>query len=115
MFVALFLPVISTSAAADSTIDADNEAYDAQGVIIGDLANFDVSDGREYLLFDEETPIVSAYGFMKQAWIDAGMPGVEDMMYEPVTHGRASGRACNPHLVGDSLTVPISGGSLMHM
>ena len=112
MFVALFLPVISTGAAADSTIDADNEAYDAQGVIIGDLANFDVSDGREYLLFDEETPIVSAYGFMKQAWIDAGMPGVEDMMYEPVTHGRASGRACNPHLVGDSLTVPISGGSL---
>ncbi|MEC8540535.1 MAG: PKD domain-containing protein [Candidatus Thermoplasmatota archaeon] len=34
------------------------------------------------------------------------------MQYQPPSHARTSGRACNPHLVGDSLTVPISGGSL---
>ncbi|MGB0200342.1 MAG: hypothetical protein ACPF9X_03325, partial [Candidatus Poseidoniaceae archaeon] len=112
MLFSLVVPIMSSSVSADSGSNSEQIVYDAQGVIIGDLANFDVNSGREYLLIDEETPVVSAYGFMKQAWIDAGMPGVDDMKYEPVTHGRASGRACNPHLVGDSLTVPISGGSL---
>ena len=112
MLVSLTAPILSSSASAESGSTPEERAYDAQGIIIGDLANFDVNSGREYLLIDEEMPVVSAYGFMKQAWIDAGRPGVDEMRYEPATQGRASGRACNPHLVGDSLTVPISGGSL---
>ena len=112
MLVSLTAPILSSSASAESGSTPEERTYDAQGIIIGDLANFDVNSGREYLLIDEEMPVVSAYGFMKQAWIDAGRPGVDEMRYEPATQGRASGRACNPHLVGDSLTVPISGGSL---
>jgi len=112
MLVSLTVPIFSSSVSAESESTSEQIPYNTHGVIIGDLANFDVNSGREYLLIDEGTPVVSAYGFMKQAWIDAGMPGVDEMKYEPTTQGRTSGRACNPHLVGDSLTVPISGGSL---
>ena len=34
------------------------------------------------------------------------------MAYEPQTSGRSGGRACNPHVVNDELTVPTSGGSV---
>ncbi len=111
MMIALSSPLLSFPTSAESP-SQDVDTYLSEGIIIGDLANFDVASGREYLLIDEETPVVSAYGFMKQAWIDAGRPGVDEMQYQPSNYGRTSGRACNPHLVGDSLTVPISGGSL---
>ena len=88
MLFSLIVPVMSFSVSAESDSNPESTEYDVQGVIIGDLANFDVNNGREYLMIDEETPVVSAYGFMKQAWIDAGMPGVDDMKFEPVTHGR---------------------------
>ena len=51
--VSLSSPIFSSSAAADSDSQANERGYDAQGVIIGDLADFDVAEGREYLLFDE--------------------------------------------------------------
>ena len=111
MVISFLTPVLS-SASADEQLDGQDDEYDAQGIIIGDLADFDPADGREYLLIEEDTAVVSAYGFMKQAWIDSGRPGVDDMKYEPVTHGRTSGRVCTPHLTGDTLTVPISGGSI---
>ena len=111
MMASLLAPILSSPAGAEE-VSNEHESEMDTGIIIGDLADFDVADGREYLLIDEETPVVSAYGFMKQAWIDAGRPGVDEMKYEPITNSRTSGRSCNPHLVGDSLTVPISGGSL---
>ena len=86
--------------------------YDAGGVVIGDVADFELEMGDQYLMIEEEQPVVSAFSFLKQEWIDAGRPGVEDMSYEPVTSGRAAGRACSPHLVNDQLTVPTSGGSI---
>ncbi len=84
--------------------------YNAGGIIIGDLDDFEPEMGSPYLMFQEEQPIVSATLFMKEAWIDAGRPGVEDMVYEPQTSGRSGGRACNSHVVNDQLTVPISSG-----
>ena len=111
MVVSFLTPILSP-ASADEQEDSEPEEYDAMGIIIGDLADFNPTEGREYLLIEENTPVVSAYGFMKQAWIDSGRPGVQDMKYEPVTQGRASGRVCTPHLTGDTLTVPISGGSI---
>ncbi len=80
-------------------------------MIIGDLDEFDPSEGSEYLFIHEEEPVVSATQFMRQAWIDEGRPGVDDMVIQP-SMGRSSGRACTPHVVGDTLTVPISGGSI---
>ena len=110
-FVSVLSPIIPTSL-ADSTDDNDRVPYSAGGIIIGDLKDFDPSNGSQYLFIDEPEPVVSAYGFMKQAWIEAGRPGVDDMVYEPTTSGRSSGRVCNPHLVGDELSVPTSGGSI---
>ena len=110
-FISIISPLLS-SAGADSVEETERIPYNAGGVIIGDLKNFDPANGSQYLLIEEEQPVVSAYGFMKQAWIDAGRPGVDDMKYQPITHGRASGRVCSPHLVGDQLTVPTSGGSI---
>ena len=86
--------------------------YNAGGVVIGDIADFEIEMGNEYLMIEEEQPVVSAFSFLKQEWIDAGRPGVEDMVYEPQTSARAGGRACNSHVVNDQLTVPTSGGSV---
>ena len=108
MMISLSSPIFSSTSSAQANTE-EKHKYEAEGVVIGDLKDFDPANGREYLLIDEETAVVSAYGFMKQAWIDAGMPGVEEMKYSPTTQGRASARSCNPHLVGDTLTVPTSG------
>ena len=110
-FISVMSPIFA-SVSADAAEDTERIAYNAGGIIIGDLEDFNPENGSKYLFFDEQEPVVSAYGFMKQAWIDAGRPGVEDMKYEPVTQGRSSGRVCNPHLVGDELSVPTSGGSI---
>ena len=111
MMFALFSPILNSASAVEES-DNHPKSDEPKGVIHGDLRDFNPSEGRQYLLFDEEKPIVSAYGFMKQAWIDAGMPGVEDMKYEPVTQSRTGARACNPYLAGDTLSVPTSDGSI---
>ncbi|GIR76489.1 MAG: hypothetical protein CM15mP78_11880 [Candidatus Poseidoniales archaeon] len=111
MLVASTAPLLM-SVAADSGEDASSSnAYNAGGIIIGDLDEFDPSEGSEYLFIHEDEPVVSATQFMRQAWIDEGRPGVDDMVIEP-SMGRSAGRACSPHVVGDTLTVPISGGSI---
>ena len=110
-FVSILSPLIPSSM-ADSSDEDSRVPYNAGGVIIGDLKDFDPNNGSQYLFIDEPEPVVSAYGFMKQAWIDAGRPGVDEMVYEPITSGRSSGRVCSPHLVGDELSVPTSGGSI---
>ena len=100
------------SVAAEGADDASTQpTYNAGGVIIGDLDEFNPSDGSEYLFIHEDEPVVSATQFMRQAWIDEGRPGVEHMVIEP-SMGRSGARACTPHVVGDTLTVPISGGSI---
>ena len=104
-------PILLASG-ADSSTKEEVEPYNAGGVIIGDLSDFDVSQGNQYLMIEEEQPVVSAFSFFKQEWIDAGRPGVDEMVYNPQTSGRASARACNPHVVNDQLTVPTSGGSV---
>ena len=111
LFAAAFTPVLAP-AAASSSDEAEPEAYNAGGVVIGDIADFDPSQGREYIMIEEEVPVVSAFSFLKNAWIDEGRPGVESMIVEPQTSARAAGRDCNPHVVNDQLSVPTSGGSI---
>ena len=103
----LFFHVAANS--TDST--TSSTPYNAGGIIIGDLDEFDPSTGSEYLFIHEKEPVVSATSFMRQAWIDAGRPGVEDMVIEP-SMGRSSGRACTPHSVGDTLNVNTAGGQI---
>ena len=111
LFVSGISPLLLTTGADSEGV---NEAlpYNAGGVVIGDIADFELEVGDQYLMIDEQQPVVSASVFMKQEWIEAGRPGVEDMTYEPQTSGRTGGRACNAHVVNDVLTVPISGGSI---
>ena len=72
-FISVMSPIFG-SVSADSTDETVRTPYNAGGVIIGDLKDFDINNGSQYLLIEEEQPVVSAYGFMKQAWIDAGRP-----------------------------------------
>jgi len=116
VFVALLLITsmgpIAITAMADSTEDpAVSPPSQSSGEIIGDLEDFNPSEGSEYLFIHEEQPVVSATQFMRQAWIDAGRPGVDDMVVD-TTSGRTAARACTPRTVGDTLTVSISGGQI---
>jgi hypothetical protein len=105
------MPILAPAASASAEPE-EVEAYSAGGTVIGDLADFDPSEGREYIMIEEEMPVVSAFSFLKNAWIEEGRPGAEEMVIAPQTSARAAGRACNPHVVNDQLTVPTSGGSI---
>ncbi|DAC51648.1 MAG TPA: hypothetical protein D7H87_01475, partial [Candidatus Poseidoniales archaeon] len=98
--------VIAQGAANETENDVENIA-ESIGVVYGDLTDFNVETGSQYLLIDEGQPVVSATSFIKQAWVDEGRPGVDDIRYQP-SMARST---CSQHVVGDTLTVPISGGS----
>jgi PKD repeat protein len=113
LLIASMSPLLMAAAAQSSESDRyEAVPYDAGGVIIGDISEFDAQDGREYLFIEEDEIVVSASSFMKLKWVEAGMPGVDEMLMQPSTSGRSSARACSPHVVGDTLTVPTSGGSV---
>ena len=107
LLVALMLASVAGQAAANEQDTSPSETEAQLGVVYGDLSLFDASQGSEYLLIEEDIPVVSATSFIKQAWIEEGRPGVDDIEYRP-SMARAT---CSPHVVGDTLTVPISGGS----
>lgn len=111
LFVSGISPLLLTAGAESEEVN-EPLPYNAGGVVIGDIADFEMDMGDQYLMFEEEQPIVSAFSFMKEAWIEAGRPGVDDMAYQPQTSARAGGRACVAHVVNDELTVPTSGGSV---
>ena len=104
-------PVLISASANGADGAEESEPYAAEGEIIGDLDEFDPSTGSEYLFIHEEYPVVSATSFMRQAWIDEGRPGVEEMVISP-SMGRSSARACTPHTVGDTLNVNTAGGQI---
>ena len=104
-------PLLLSVGASQTETSSETSPYQAGGIVIGDLDEFDPSTGSEYLFIHEDEPVVSATSFMRQAWIDAGRPGVDSMVVEP-SMGRSSGRACTPHSVGDSLNVNTAGGQI---
>ena len=107
LLVALMLASVAGQVAANEQDASPSETEAELGVVYGDLSLFDASQGSEYLLIEEDIPVVSATSFIKQAWIEEGRPGVDYIEYR-----RSMARAtCSPHVVGDTLTVPISGGS----
>ena len=105
--VFLMMTSVVAQVAANETENDVEDITEDIGTVYGDLTNFDVDAGSQYLLIEEEQPVVSATAFIKQAWIDAGRPGVDDIRYQP-SMARST---CSQHVVGDTLTVPISGGS----
>ena len=113
LFLASMSPILLAAAAqSDESSTSEPVPYNAGGVIIGDISEFNPDDGREYLFIEEDEIVVSASSFMKLKWIEAGMPGVEEMVIQPSTSGRSSARACTSHVVGETLSVPTSGGSV---
>ena len=107
LLVFLMLSCVVAHAAANETEHEVEDIEEEIGVVYGDLSQFNVETGSQYLLIDEDQPVVSATSFIKQAWVDEGRPGVNDIRYQP-SMARAT---CSQHVVGDTLTVPISGGS----
>jgi len=78
-----------------------------------DIDDFNAIEGKPYTFFEDDEPIYSATRFFKQAWIDAGRPGVDDFVdWQPPTSNARAARACSRHSVGDTVSVPASGGSV---
>ena len=105
--VFLMLTSVVAQVAANETENNVEDIAEDIGTVYGDLADFNVETGSQYLLIEEEQAVVSATSFIKQAWIDEGRPGVDEIRYQP-SMARST---CSQHVVGDTLTVPISGGS----
>jgi len=111
LFVSGISPLLLT-VGAESDQEKEVLHHNNDSLSIADLDDFEPEMGTPYLMFQEDQPIVSATLFMKEAWIAAGRPGVEDMVYEPQTSGRSGGRACNAHVVNDQVSgIPIESGA----
>ena len=93
--VFLMLTSVLGQAAANETQNEVEDVGNEIGVVYGDLTNFNLETGSEYLLIEEDQPVVSATSFIKHAWIDEGRPGVNDIRYQP-TMARST---CTQHVV----------------
>ena len=69
LLVVLMLASVVGQAAANEQDESPSEIEEDMGVVYGDLSLFDASQGSEYLLIEEDVPVVSATSFIKQAWI----------------------------------------------
>ena len=67
--VFLMLTSVLGQAAANETQNEVEDVVNEIGVVYGDLTNFNVETGSEYLLIEEDQPVVSATSFIKQAWM----------------------------------------------
>ena len=94
---------------ADTSVASDDVQF------IGTLTNFVAEDnGKAYLFTPEGDPIYSATRHLKNAWIDAGYPGLvlpfSDSYIENQT---TSGRACeSAWSQGDTTTMPTASGAI---
>ena len=80
MLLSSTAPLLLSVAAEGGEESSSTPTYNAGGTIIGDIEEFNPSEGSEYLFIHEDEPVVSATQFMRQAWVDAGRPGVDDMV-----------------------------------
>ena len=71
--VFIMLTSVFGQAAANETQNEVEDIVNDIGVVYGDLADFNVETGSEYLLIEEGQPVVSATSFIKQAWVDEGL------------------------------------------
>ncbi len=72
LFLASMSPILLAAAAqSDESSTSEPVPYNAGGVIIGDISEFNPDDGREYLFIEEDEIVVSASSFMKLKWIEA--------------------------------------------
>jgi hypothetical protein len=65
MVLSTTLPFTLSASAEGERESASSPTYDAGGLVIGDLDEFDPSIGSEYLFIHEEEPVVSATSFMR--------------------------------------------------
>ena len=108
------LSPMAATAIADSSDGPPSQSTSEEQEIVGDITEFNPLDGKPYTFFEDDQPVYSATRFFKQAWLNADSPGVDDFLdWEPqVSNARSGARACNRHLVGDSVNVPSGSGSL---
>ena len=63
LFVSGISPLL-LSAGAESEEVNEVLPYSAGGVVIGDIADFETEMGHQYLMIEEEQPVVSAFSFL---------------------------------------------------
>ena len=108
ILVVLLLSSLSPFVAADDGL-SESETKDVFVPVFADLNDFTPENSKPYLIPGADQEVYSATRMMKQAWVDAGMPGVE-IATNPTS--ATSGRACTPHQEGDSMAISTSGGSI---
>ena len=105
ILLTLLLSSIAPMASADSSEEAieDSQSFEP---VFGNIDDIVLSESHPYMMPDTDESVYSATRLMKNAWMDEGMPGVG------VSSSATSGRSCTPYNLGDSVTVPSSGGSI---
>ena len=105
MVAATLGPIVAPQAIAQNQSNAEIPE------IIGDIEDFDVAiHGKPYIMTENET-IYSATRLHKMAWADAGYPNLV-LPFANNHNGKSTTKACTPMTEGQTLTVPISGGTL---
>ena len=101
-------PVAAADDGAESEVRPE---YVPRGTLTTSFDDFIPSTGKPYILFEEDQPLYSATGYLKQAWWADGSPGAEEASMRQAS-ARAA-KACNRHQEGDTTTVPgYSGGTV---
>jgi len=99
----------------NSESEQQNEEYSAGGEVFADISQFDPANGHPYFYSDDGEAIVSASAFMKKEY-QSILQDNPDILSEDEstssTSARTGARACTRHTVGETLTVPNSGGSV---
>lgn len=114
LLVSILSPLVAPAIAGDET---PTETVEISFELFADIDDFNAIEGKPYTFFEDDQPVYSATRHFKQGWVDAGRPGVEDFVgWQPDSSsdiaGARSARACSRHNVGDSVSVPASGGSV---
>jgi len=92
-----------------------DEEYSAGGQVHGDLTQFSPTNGHPYFYGENGEAVVSASSFMKTEW-RTYLSSNPDLTIEEetssTTSARTGARSCTRHTVGESLSVPTSGGNI---
>jgi len=109
----LLLVMLMIGASLTPMVSADNdETIDEDPTFTGDLSNFNPeNEGHEYIYNDGENPIYSAFGYLKQQWVENGSPNAVFPFSEEFQSSRGTVRNCSDQWsVGETDTFSTSNG-----
>ncbi len=93
----LLLVMLMIGASLTPMVSAENNGDSNEDTtFMGDLSNFNPeNDGHEYIYNDGDNPIYSAFGYLKQQWVENGSPNVIFPFTEEFQSSRGAVRNCS--------------------